>query len=113
MKYKENKIVYEVGDWVVVIDKRCNFYSKGAFKITGGIDDNWLINEKGIFENDWFRPATQEEIDKATEEEKIMVGTHEVKFIKDVVQDWDYIKVGDENVGKELFLKIGRKTGWL
>ena len=133
MKYEKNKIVYEVGDYVIVSEHKdtpcryfrddtlckCaekNYYSpldkSSIVSDWGGTERFNVTNRRG---NDrQLRPATQEEINKATEEEKIMVGEYEAEFI---TVDKNYgchcIKVGCVSVSKELFLKIQKKARWL
>ena len=112
MKYENNKIVYEVGDWV-----RNDEHNETAriHKIEGGYyffdlsSRPYLCKKVGVGSS-WHqssRPASQEEIDKATKEELIYVGEYMVMF------GLDYIKIGCEKVDKELFLKIAKKAGWL
>ncbi len=125
------KIVYKVGDYVVVsehldtIDRyfksdtlcKCvgnNYYSpldKNA--ITGcwkGIRDfsiTQINSERKV------RPATQEEINKVNEEEKIMIGEYEVDFGNARGDQLDFIKIGCVKVNKELYIETGKKAGWL
>jgi hypothetical protein len=113
MKYENNKIVYEVGDWVVKnIDFNYFPADYGAYKVAARIDFGRFRLEKDLnysfFDNN-FRPATQEEIDKATKEEEIKVGEHKAK----IMDGASIIMVGCQEVSKELFLKIGKKAGWL
>ena len=112
MKYEGTKIVYEVGDWVTCIDNagsRANYKAGETFRVFY-VDKDVLRSgsspNTGMFLFR-FRPATQEEINKATEEEKIMVGEYEVKFFQNAIE------VGCVAINKELFLKIGKKAGWL
>ena len=126
MKYKNNKIVYEAGDWVAVKvgaqpleiklinDVRYGqiYYDKSEEYCIGNISDD----SKSV------RPATQEEIDKT--EDKIMVDKYEVQFVDDYYKADDgstasnggyagnHILVGCVRVTKETFLKIGKKAGW-
>ena len=119
MKYENNKIVYEVGDWV-----RNDEHNETArirkiegdyyfFDLSSRPD---LCKKVGVGSG-WHqssRPATQEEIDKISKEDKIMVGGYEVKFFGSVHNESkNEIKVGCVEVSKELFLKIGKKAGWL
>ena len=126
MKYENNKIVYEVGDWVVVSeddgtnsryfrgDTVCyctknNYYSPLNINDIDSYWDNtneFCVNNIEL-SNRHLRPATQEEINKASEEEKLMVGSQYVTFNE------DFINVGCQMVSKDLFLKIGKKAGWL
>ena len=122
MRYEKNQIVYEVGDWVTIdnlvgqlegeigatfpIKQLAGVYYYGDWdrvnKITG---DCW--------EGRNLRPATQEEINKATEEEKIMWGQYEVEF--DYLGGFviaDAIKIGCVTVSKELWNKTAKKAGW-
>ena len=115
MKYENKKIVYEAGDWIAVKvgaqpleiklinDVRYGqiYYDKSEEYCIGNIPDD----SKNV------RPATQEEIDKA--EDKIMIGEYEVEFWTGVGKFYEKIKVGCVTVSKDLFLKIGKKAGWL
>ena len=121
MKYENNKIVYEVGDFVTRDkDRWANMEIGDTDKIDSAEDNgdytNLLLskfrNDGGHSSNN-FRPATQEEINKATEEEKIMVGEYEVEFYKVEGSRPHTIKVGCVKVSEELFLKIGKKWGLL
>jgi len=103
MKYEGTKIVYEVGDWVTTIREG----SRGFNKPDVGEVFNYSVDKNRI------RPATQEEINKATEEEKIMVEDIEVKFVKSSVNTTGWIKVGCVSVSEGIFKKIGKKAGWL
>ena len=104
MKMDGTKIVYEAGDWV--ISRKDN--EPKAFRITkigsaGGLydgDNGWLYDNQADL-------ASQEEINKATGEEKIMVGEYEVEF------HGDKIKVDCVYISKPRFLKIGKKAGWI
>ena len=116
MKYKDKKIVYEVGDWVVLqfgtqipetkiirkVDSEGCIYYKQTSAYPCGYNNG---TSGGI------RPATQEEIDKV--EDKIMIGEYEVEFWTGVGKFYEKIKVGCVEVSKETFLKIGKKAGWL
>jgi len=122
MKYEGRNIVYEVGDFIVFCADNANggdvrYWKRGmVYKVTDG-GSSYLSVERldnGV-RNGWciekFRPATQEEIDKATGNEKIMVGEYVVNF--DTMGGvTDSIGVGCVTVDKELFLKIGKKAGW-
>jgi len=116
MKLINNKIVFEVGDWVTCIDNSGSAEYKvgnvGKVSVTeiGGSED--ALRTQGHFHSMFFRRfrlSTQEEIDAATKEEKIMVGLYEVEFFESKVN----IIIGCANVSKELFLKIGKRAGWL
>ena len=190
MKYVDNKIVYEVGDWVFYIGERandgrnndCSVLENKAYQVTNRRGDVIIIlgNENpGVNETyaqpNYVRPATQEEITKAIASQKpkfkigdwvvvtkrhqsnqayegmvgqlsnitlgssipycigpidswcvdvrhatpaeikrateIKVGNHLVSF--DYAKTSEYIKVGCERVDKDLFLKIGKKAGWI
>ena len=116
MKYKDKKIVYEAGDWVVLqfgtqipetkiirkVDSEGCIYYKQTSAYPCGYNNG---TSGGI------RPATQEEIDKV--EDKIMVGEYEVDFVASSGETTGRIKIGCVDVGKKLFLKIGKKAGWL
>ena len=122
MKYENNKIVYEVGDWVYI--RRGAVGCQGADgkvgvvvndKNTNGMhisDDGINVNIKGgVWRIDGdFRPATQEEIDKAIkaiEDAPIMIGSYEVRFFG------NYIGVGCQTIDKEKFIEIGKKANWI
>ena len=128
MRYENNKIVYEVGDWVT--------FPKTPVLWSSAFSDNYPINkpiypatfqiekysEEGMLgmnygwstDAEYFRPATQGEIDRATEEEKIMVGKNEVEFYRKFNDEPCHkITVGCQEVSKELFLKIGKKAKWI
>lgn len=117
MKCKNNKIVYERGDWVVLDFLR----GSPAVKIIS-INDSHIDYEPWDEDSSGFtflakikRPATQEEINSATKEEKIVVGDCEVEFIRPGMASggvMSEIKVGCVAVSKETFLKIKEKAGW-
>jgi len=122
MKYENNKIVYDCGDWVMPTEKAAHWNRNNSFpcrirEINGDYAD---CNDRS---NSCFvgnlRLATQEEIDAATKEEKIMVDSCEVKFIwYDIQSTADSepcteINVGCVTIRKKLFLKIGKRAGWL
>ena len=123
MKYENNKIVYEFGDWVTVVGVSGSFSKKTeaighCFPIVGDVNsfnhgDEFAIDGENKFHVNYtlsdVRPATQQEINKAMAEEKIMVGEHEVKFMPCS----GYIMVGCVQVTRDLFLKIGKRAGWL
>ena len=120
MKYVNNKIVYEVGDWVV-ITKECRTGFSQTMQIKrflNGILDIQVDNRGEIwgdlYDKESVRPATQEEIDKATKEEEIKVGDYLVKFhnYSETCTD-KFIEVGCQKVTKDLFLKIGKKANWI
>ncbi len=138
MKYKNNKIVYEVGDWVIPngighTKNNVGFPTDRVFRVERTSNDasGYYVhvdksssNIAGYttgFEN--VRPATQEEINKATKKEKIMIGDYEVVFKPEYTYENGYaetaekprdiITVGCVSVSKELFLKIGKRAGWL
>ncbi len=134
MRYEGTKIVYEVGDFGIVSENKntdsryfkddtiCKCVREGYYSPLdrNNIRDGWYGTEEfritpgSINSERKLRPATQEEINKATEEEKIMVGEYEVKFGSSTGARNDcfgYIKVGCVEVSKELFLKIGKKWG--
>ncbi len=125
MKMDGTKIVYEVGDWVVLLFEPENFVVE-ITKVSGvqiyyKPYNKCSIGCSGYLPKD-VRPATQEEINQATKEEKIMVGEYEVEFK-------GYYPKGGHNTGEPLkctqiiigcvtvypqdFLKIGKKAGWL
>ena len=91
MKYKNNKIVYEVGDWITSVVKDDSYFTMGSVGQLSRYDGrDWWVYPSHTGNPDYpnmcvgkeylFRPATQEEINKATEEEKIMWGQYEVNF---------------------------------
>ena len=118
---KNNKIIYDCGDWVTQTGDGYDFIPHTT-QVTD-IRDNevWVKNNIGTGNylsskrhNEKFRPATQEEIDKV--EDKIMVGEYVVEFegYGDGSANGNiFIKVGCVRVSKELFLKIGKKAGWI
>jgi len=119
MKCINNRIIYEVGDWVTCIDNcgAMRNYKVGDVSKVSYIGEDILRTENstdtGMYPRR-FRLSTQEEINKATEEEKIMIGGLEVKFLKRVTTSAiGNIRVGCETINKELYLKIGKKAGWL
>ena len=112
MKYVDNKIVYEVGDWIVGHTEECGRITrirkdgKYLYYNVDGAGDHSSYHESS-------RPATQKEIVKATKEQPIMVGNYEVEFYPGLMtRDNDIIKVGCVEVNKETFLKIKQKAGW-
>lgn len=116
MKYENNKIVYEVGDWVTINQKHHTENGKtGKLTIKPKEGKNlWRSsNLNDGFAIYHFRPATQEEINSVTKEEKIMVGDSEVDFGNARGDQLDYIKVGCIEVSKETLLKIGKKAQWI
>ena len=84
-----------------------------------GVAKRWLFTDMGSNNgicDIQYRPATQEEINKATGKEKIMVGEFDVVFGNNGFERntySDYVRVGCVEVQKELFLKIGKRAGWL
>ena len=119
MKYIDNKIVYEVGDWIVGHTEECGRITrirkdgKYLYYNVDGAGDHSSYPESS-------RPATQEEIDKV--EQPIMVGGYEVQFkgyYPEGEKDMDLgnlkctkIIVGCIEINKETFLKIKQKAGW-
>ena len=118
MKYEKNKIVYEVGDWVYIIStvesSAWGLKDGQVTQITQDYFSNDRLNGKGgtAIRSEYFRPATQEEIDKV--EEEIKVGDYLVKFhnYSETCTD-EFIEVGCQKVTKDLFLKIGKKANWI
>ena len=121
MKYKNNKIVYEVGDWVAGVLADDSFFGAGCVGELSEYDgrDWWSRRHTGnpqypnccIGKEYMFRPATQEEVAIDKVEEKIMVGEYAVEFCE--APKGRYINVGCVKVWEETFLKIGKKAGWL
>ena len=115
MKMEGTKIVYEVGDWVFGWHTKENDYYAQAWQI-GSFDREFVYPK---CHPDWntevhnLRPATQEEINTATEEEKIMIGEYEVDFGNARGDQLDFIKIGCVKVNKELYIETGKKAGWL
>ena len=118
---KNNKIIYDCGDWVTRVSE--NHLDMGigdtdrvedvvgtSFRLHRFTTENGRGGSHEIFN---FRPATQEEINKATQGEKIMVGEYEVEFYRKEGCTPHTIKVGCVKVPEELFLKIGKRAGWL
>ena len=108
MKYENNKIVYEAGDYCWSTCDDC------VYKITElGKGKELSVSHANKY-NGLRRPATQEEIDKAAEEEKIMWGQYEVNFApkgNDFIRE--IITIGCVTVSKELYIKTGKKAGWI
>ena len=112
MIYVNNKIVYEVGDWVIrpqnySSDVESKRFNGKAFPIAGidSYDAFFYPDNCGEDGFESIRPATQEEIDKV--EEEIKVGEYDVEF------EDGQIVVGCQIVSKDLFLKIGKKANWI
>jgi len=116
MKYKNNKIVYEVGDWVVRPEKYSGvsamIFNDKAFQIAG-IDEDFFLypDDCGRDGLESIRPATQEEIDKALKNDKIMIGEYEVEIPTD--KPANIIRVGCQIVDQQTALKICKKAGWI
>ncbi len=129
MRMEGTKIVYEIGDWVTCIEggtKVGGGYQEGfVFPITSIDDYNdyqvvWKgENGHGVY-NDSIRISTQFEINKATQEEKIMVGDlgtigeREVEFL----EIWrgkekaNRIKIDNVTIYEDQYLEVGKKAGW-
>ena len=110
MKYEGRKIVYEVGDFVMPLERVSHWNRNNSFParikgIYGNCADCGKYQDSCAVVN--LRPATQEEIDKV--EDKIMVGEYEVVF---PTNGCDVLAIGCVNVSKKLFLKIGKRAGW-
>ena len=110
MKYINNKIVYEVGDWIVGHTEECGRITrirkdgKYLYYNVDGAGDHSSYPESS-------RPASQEEIDKV--EQPIMVGDYKVDFGNGARgEQLDFIKVGCVTVGRLAFLEIKEKAGW-
>ena len=119
MKYEGTKIVYEVGDFVTLLFEKdepvVKLTEAGKSSIYYKPYNKTSIGCAGT--GSGIRPATQEEVNKATEEEKIMWGQYEVKF--------DYyfgcgevgkaknLEIGCVTISKELWDKTAKKAGWL
>ena len=117
---KNNKIIYDCGDFVTATENCGDAYTKGkAYKVSDTSGERGLLytalDDKGSTANGWgiryFRPANQEEINRV--EDKIMVGEYEVEFYRKEGCTPHAIKVGCVKVPEELFLKIGKKAGWI
>ena len=117
MKYKGIKIVYEIGDWVMPTDNVSYWNRDNSFpcRIREINDDCADCNDRSsscYMGN--LRPATQEEINKATQEEKIMVGEYEVEFL----ETWrgknkaNRINIDSVTIYEDQYLEIGKKAGW-
>ena len=111
MKYKNKKIVYEVGDWVTKIKEgdMCGLGVGETSRILliGKSDITLDITNAPFCSPKCIRPATQEEIDKV---DKIMVGDYQVIFPPEGCTQ--IITIGCVSVSKEVYLKIGKKAGW-
>ncbi len=125
MKTIDNKIVYESEDWVTVLEDSGGYTKGRAYKVRKMIGDVLYteIDDVNSRTNGWhqtnFRPATQDEINSATKEEKIILKddqgfNYDVKFngAFPPVGGAFSIKVGCVEVSKETFLKIKKKAGW-
>ncbi len=115
MKMEGTKIVYEVGDWVMPTESvdwnRNNSFPCKIREINGDCADCNDVSNSCYVGN--LRPATQDEINKATEEEKIMWGEYEVKFLRrDSTDVMGNIKIGCVIVSKELWDKTAEEAGW-
>lgn len=127
MRYEKNKIVYEAGDYITVIECSDDSYVGKVFIMkeenTRGYDVQHTkhpsSDTKGAYTftkdiGDKIRLSSQEEINKVTEEEKIMVGENEVEFLGSYFPlDITRLRIGCVMVDKELFKKIEKKAGWL
>jgi hypothetical protein len=133
MKYKNNKIKYEVGDLLIATKTlKMDGTNEVAYKEGKVYPVTYfngyslcILDEKGNDlhgidypadkENGWlqyFRPATEQEIEKNTD---IFVGEYKVHFFEFPNDNGAIItlKIGCETIEKDLFLKIGRRAGWL
>ena len=120
---KNNKIIYDCGDWVTRVSEnhldmgigdtdRVEDVGGTSFRLHRFTTENGRGGSHEIFN---FRPATQEEINKATGNERIMVGEYEVEFEgygDNSANGNIFIKVGCVRISKELFLKIAKRAGW-
>lgn len=110
MKYINNKIVYEVGDWVKYTNRDFQTVAP-IIRVSDFIHlDTSIAGKSVIWSSERFEPATQKEIDEAIKEKEIKVGEYIVNF--DFAPN-EWIRVGCQTVSKDLFLKIGKKAGWL
>ena len=113
MKYTDDKIFYEQGDWVVV-SLRGSDGAGDVCRITHtSLTAPYPIHLDywgSVYEQD-IRPATQEEIYKEIKgrEETIEVGGYKVKFSENKT----HIEVGCVEVSAAEFRKIGKKAGWI
>ena len=120
MRYDSNgKIIYGEGDWVTCIRiegvRRGSGWKDGlTFQVKSIIPDVSDILFGGLNNNGVYsisvRPATREEINKVLKGDKIFIDELEVKFD---FEPKEWIRVGCKIISKELFLKIGKKAGWL
>ena len=107
MKYENNKIVYEAGDYCWSNSDECVY---GISEIFNG--ENITVEHANKYP-EFRRPATQEEISRATKEQPIMVGDYKVDFGNGARgEQLDFIKVGCVTVGRLGFLEIKEKAGW-
>ncbi len=117
MKYIDNKIVYEVGDWVRCNSENFNSNWQNRVSQIAKADDGkyrltYCVNAEPPFSASELIPATQQEINKEIQE--IKVGDYKVLFCGIITdKQCEYIKVGCEEVSKELFLKLGKIAGWI
>ncbi len=124
MKMDGTKIVYEVGDWVMPTENVARWNRGDSFpcrirEINGDCAYCNDVANSCYMGN--LRLATQEEINQATQEEKIMVRGRNARY--EVEFDYYFgcgevgkakqLKISCVEIDKELFLKIGKKAGWL
>ncbi len=134
MKTIDNKIVYEVGDWVTVTgyprswsSSYGNCPSDAKYPFTGEIiqrstDDSigvcgYGLDLGALIENKMIRLATQDEINKATKEETIYVGNGDDYIVEFTANREPYegcteLRIGCVTVTKDKFLKIKKRAGW-
>lgn len=137
MKYINNKIQFEVGDWVYFLGNIAALctttWCQGlVLKVDQVTYNSLCFNDNRFFPNaleshhgfanaiNQFRPATQEEIDsvlKKLDDPPIMLGKYEVKFgderLMSTKESRETIHVGDVTVTEKQFKEIGKKAGWL
>ena len=120
MKYTDDKIFYEQGDWVVVSLRGSDNPKINVCQITHTSKTDPFpiyLDYFGHVYGEDIRPATQEEIYKEIKgrEETIEVGGYKVKFYPpgDNSENALYIEVGCIEVNKAEFRKIGKKAGWI
>lgn len=93
MKYENNKIIYEIGDWVVVLDPGEYWASihideilqiKEIEELSIGQKLYFITTNQYVYSN-VVRPATQQEIEEAIKKTEFKVG------------DWVYLYCSDTN----------------
>lgn len=93
MKFERTKIIYEIGDWVTALNESTGYKIGAAYQVReiSPAVIYTVEDSHGCKSNGWhisnFRPATQQEIDKA------------VKEVKDELKVGDYVYLLDSQYG--------------